>query len=491
MKTGRNAPCPCGSGKKYKKCCLRKKEQQAVQEKQQIKADEHSSASEQHIPQKDIQNQALDKIKPINQLIDSADDFEEDNEKDWDFERSKQFWNAYKEKSFDQKVSIIEEILDDPNEIKHYDTYDLIESLYSACESSDEYFVLKRIVHRIKQEYHKIYEKDCSYLLNFLAKLALAEENKSEAIALTTEIAENPNLDMDIFSSRIDHLSYYYDLDTLLNIMHAGWENVKNAEKIMQFAIEDYAWKSADFEILKYIQESSHPEPDNDILLNKLNTFIETDLEKLKAYMANVTGKTDHAWTDESFNYKCKLRKPPDKKKKGAPQKKPKRVSLDDFSENVYVLSCEFMGYLVNKEGFLFPKARMARIAINEYLISRVEGKMDDDGSLLKKIVTPKQKRKKVIPFFDHILCPDRITTERFIASFFTIWNVRIIKGIVFYESIPSWLRFIESKGLIENQTIQNTLSSIYDLFDDLKKVINNHSKDNNYIIQQIEKAYL
>ena len=24
MKTGRNAPCPCGSGKKYKKCCLRK-----------------------------------------------------------------------------------------------------------------------------------------------------------------------------------------------------------------------------------------------------------------------------------------------------------------------------------------------------------------------------------------------------------------------------------------------------------------------------------
>jgi uncharacterized protein YecA (UPF0149 family) len=25
---GRNAPCPCGSGKKYKKCCLRKQEEQ-------------------------------------------------------------------------------------------------------------------------------------------------------------------------------------------------------------------------------------------------------------------------------------------------------------------------------------------------------------------------------------------------------------------------------------------------------------------------------
>ena len=24
VKTGRNEPCPCGSGKKYKKCCLKK-----------------------------------------------------------------------------------------------------------------------------------------------------------------------------------------------------------------------------------------------------------------------------------------------------------------------------------------------------------------------------------------------------------------------------------------------------------------------------------
>ncbi|RQW06388.1 hypothetical protein EH223_02390, partial [candidate division KSB1 bacterium] len=28
MKTiGRNAPCPCGSGKKYKNCCLNKQQQ--------------------------------------------------------------------------------------------------------------------------------------------------------------------------------------------------------------------------------------------------------------------------------------------------------------------------------------------------------------------------------------------------------------------------------------------------------------------------------
>lgn len=35
MKIGRNEPCPCGSGQKYKKCCLEKDRQsQAAQETQ-------------------------------------------------------------------------------------------------------------------------------------------------------------------------------------------------------------------------------------------------------------------------------------------------------------------------------------------------------------------------------------------------------------------------------------------------------------------------
>ena len=31
-KIGRNAPCPCGSGKKYKKCCLLRRESEALEQ---------------------------------------------------------------------------------------------------------------------------------------------------------------------------------------------------------------------------------------------------------------------------------------------------------------------------------------------------------------------------------------------------------------------------------------------------------------------------
>jgi hypothetical protein len=36
MKTGRNDPCPCGSGKKYKKCCMSKDEKSHTEWKKQI-----------------------------------------------------------------------------------------------------------------------------------------------------------------------------------------------------------------------------------------------------------------------------------------------------------------------------------------------------------------------------------------------------------------------------------------------------------------------
>lgn len=36
MEIGRNDPCPCGSGKKYKKCCLGKDEQLGVNKQIQV-----------------------------------------------------------------------------------------------------------------------------------------------------------------------------------------------------------------------------------------------------------------------------------------------------------------------------------------------------------------------------------------------------------------------------------------------------------------------
>jgi Flp pilus assembly protein TadD len=63
-KTGRNDPCPCGSGKKYKQCCLRKEEQA-----------EHESLAALSRAQKNGSGGYSDLVKTADQL---AADYEED-----------------------------------------------------------------------------------------------------------------------------------------------------------------------------------------------------------------------------------------------------------------------------------------------------------------------------------------------------------------------------------------------------------------------------
>ncbi|MFT5083329.1 MAG: hypothetical protein ACI9Y1_001371 [Lentisphaeria bacterium] len=47
-KTPRNGPCPCGSGKKYKKCCLQKDEAERIDSSKSVekpgKTKRHTSA---------------------------------------------------------------------------------------------------------------------------------------------------------------------------------------------------------------------------------------------------------------------------------------------------------------------------------------------------------------------------------------------------------------------------------------------------------------
>ncbi|KPA08818.1 SEC-C motif domain protein [Candidatus Magnetomorum sp. HK-1] len=493
MKIGRNTPCPCGSGKKYKKCCLRKDEEKANLENHQKNDNEiQDNNSEKSIAHKEdsLENDLnVDHIKPIEQDINTENNSYQRNESSSLKNERDQFWKTFRKSDFNKKVSIVETILDNPDEFKKYDFFEIVESIYSSCQNSNENMIVKKIIHKVKLEYPENYEDDIAYFLDFQIKLALAEHDLSEANKLLLEFADNADSNIDIFFEKIDHFSYYSDLDLLLNLMHRGWKKIKNTYDIMDYPISEYARQSAEFEIFKYVKESSNPTFNDDILLSKLNIFIEPDIEHLKCYIAHITGNSDHVWTQEDFNYKCKMSKPT-KKKKGKPQKKPKRVPLNVFSQNVYYLTCEFMEYLLNTEGFLFPKARLAHLEIKSYIVSRAEGVFEEKGYLIKRMLSSKSKKQKRVFFFEHILCPDKDTTDKFISNTLTIWSLRLFSGIVFYETIPAWLRFIESKGLIDDQIRQNTLISIYELFGYFKRIIEKKCKDSTYFVQQIEKAY-
>ena len=62
-KIGRNAPCPCGSGKKYKKCCLPRQEEEAARPRPSLQPAPEPLWIWEDDPLEDLSNRVLDLIE--------------------------------------------------------------------------------------------------------------------------------------------------------------------------------------------------------------------------------------------------------------------------------------------------------------------------------------------------------------------------------------------------------------------------------------------
>ena len=69
-KISRNAPCPCGSGKKYKKCCLQNDLNNAAKSKKPESPTADESATEEHGDMEEIYKEAQELDDLSNSVID-------------------------------------------------------------------------------------------------------------------------------------------------------------------------------------------------------------------------------------------------------------------------------------------------------------------------------------------------------------------------------------------------------------------------------------
>jgi hypothetical protein len=482
MKIGRNAPCPCGSGKKYKKCCLGIDEQKADEEIQQKAREQDTIDTEESV----LNDNEVREIGPSEDAADVKDEEKEKKESESDL-----IWAEFVGGDFDQKAAIIEKILGAPDLFEKFDCFELFNGLHDACQHLDDRQVFKKLTHWLKQEYPDRYMKKLGYLLQTLIQDALIDENKIEADRLFLEFADHADADIDIFNSTLDQMASYADLDLMLSAMHRGWDKVKDSSKIVPWGVSEFGNLGAKYEIFKYISEVSDPVATDPHFLKKLEKFIDPDVEILKTYLTHITGSSEKVWKLDDFNYQIN----PGRRKKGRGKpkyKEKKTLSLETFTINVHNFTIEFLRYLTREEGFSFPKAEIAGSGLKEYLIKRAEGELEEEPSLFEKMMQPElRNKKKPPPSFDHILCPDKTTFDRFIGSFLSFFNLRFCRAAIVFESIPAWLRFLEAKGLIEHKMRRETVSSVYELYGALRNILEKEGEDKKYLIAKLERVYL
>lgn len=117
MSLGRNEPCHCGSGKKYKKCCLRKDEEKTTVQHQ------HSNSLKKDIPKVWENNEKWEN----DEFLDSEDDLfnEEEYNDDENFEQENVI-EGYKETEFDDYPTLAKK--DDKKIDDWFNIYENIEN---------------------------------------------------------------------------------------------------------------------------------------------------------------------------------------------------------------------------------------------------------------------------------------------------------------------------------------------------------------------------
>ena len=466
MKIARNAPCPCGSGKKYKKCCLELNQSSVTDEKQEVVENQ----SERDLEETGCAYAGAVQENNPEELVETEDDL---------------IWNEFLRGSFKQRADIINEIMDRPGFMAKFDCFELFNELHASTQSPSDCQSFKELIQKLKEQDADNYHSISAFAYTVLIEYAIFDGNNAEAEKIFLEFAENPDKDIDSFNIILEQMVYCSDLDLLLIAMRKGWEKVKNSSKIVSWGIDEYARLASNYEIFHYISVTPQPDPMNPDLLTRLKKFVDPDNEKLKNYIAALTNTSERNWSVEDFNYR--IRDSKKRKTKGTRKEVLNRVewiSNETFSTNVNGITDEFLGYLVRKENFSYPKAEMAKLDLSKYFIQRLQKKLKNKNRLLD----PSNKSQTK---FEQILCPDHQSLSVYVDNMFDFFSFRVFRAAILIETIPAWLRFIESKGLIDNSVKQRAIASTYKLVGILTKIINEHEKEKQYVIPQLERAFL
>ena len=444
-KIGRNAPCPCGSGKKYKRCCLSKKQEEEriiVEERklQDAKAEERMQVAEE------------EKIWEKEEDRFSREEEEEDEYR----KEVEAFWKDFSARDYEGKKAAFLEKLEDEQWMKV--SFDMLEEIYREGIGKKNYREFDKLLVILEEKWPEIYKKDCHFYLKWQIKYAIAENLWDIVSPLVMKLAKKAHKEIDEFDDVKDWLEYYGQLPLLVKATKAAWAKVEKSSHIIPSAIDEFATISAAYLIFEYLEK--HPSNiSEDELFQNILYYGDFERDKLRKYISHITGEAKPKWNLDDFHFSSR---------RGRERSKESRKHL-------YYLSIDFLGYLRREANVPYTKGETVRHAIHQYILERHAGELEHRESMLQAMMRersgkpkPKRKKRKI----EHILCPDRETLDRYLFHFFHFLGAYPHSAAAVFELIPKWLSFLESNHLLDQKLHQSTLDSIKPLKEHLLKIL-------------------
>jgi SEC-C motif len=480
MKTVRNDACPCGSGKKYKKCCLSKDMTASVARPGGIsvlvqagRSTEVSSSTTRLSPAG-----ASGALAPAKKAPESPPPPPDPISR-----RADQIWQDFKSQSEDGRIAIFLETLNDAEVMVDDTAFEFLSVLHTDAVKRGDRSRFSECVVALRERLPDVYDKSGHYYLSWQVLDALAE-NRLEVVApLSNELAARAGDQIDIFNRTVEALAYHGQLPALVSAFRIARSGVKSSTNITGWAVAEFNNRGIEYEIFDYLENIGTPVPDDLAFLEPIRQYVdEPRQEYLSELIKDLAGTSGREWQADDFALRPRRQRSRDEwdeddDDEGAPE-------ADPAARNLSRLTIEFVGYLRREEGVSFPRGRLAAHELYSYFIDRHHGRLDPRPSMLEQMTQPNKRLPKP-PRPAHPLCPERVTLEAFLAKMLGPFSMQVHVIAAVFQAMPAWLRFLESRRMIDADLRRKVASELSPLHTALSPVLQTQQDDPTLARQQ------
>jgi hypothetical protein len=412
MKLGRNEPCHCGSGKKYKKCCLAKDEAAGRERArvQHVAAPAFPVLLPAHTPPP-LPEPPTPPPDPLDQ------------------ERSA-LWEEFEDAKLDRLTEIFLRTLENPELMDEEFAFEMLMAIRDRHSIAAFHEALKALI----EQRPDLYEHDAAYYLDWQIADALAAGYSDRLPELCRSLADTAGKHLDEIYTTLELLLYHGQLAPASEMLRRAWPLVRKSKDYFPGATDELASRAQDLSALAYLEHADYPAADDPQLTTVLEEVDSIDPSRLAEYIALVAGLSRRTWSLDDVA----IRTSSDREKKPDPA----HLQLID-------LTLAFIGEAWREDGIPLSRSDLGRISLIEYIVQRHDGKLSDKGQRPRPSAQARKGKGILQPEPTNLLLPDYSTLDRHLASFLGFLSAKPYAAAATLELLPAWLRFLESRALI------------------------------------------
>lgn len=454
-KIKRNDPCLCGSGKKYKRCCLQKEEQQRREQVIKEQQEQQANSFEDDYCNEYLQDEHCEDDEDFD---DNAD---EENGNKHDRCEDRKFWDEFAKKDYTQRVDIFKEKLDDEEWLDSEVAFDMLDGIYVKAMQDKNYSKFCDAINTFQTKHPDMYEESAFYYLTWEIQSAIIEQNWTVATPKMIKLSQMADKEIELYESIIDALKYYGQTSILAQAWKIAWPTIENSPHITPLGIEQLNDDLINCLIFQHLEQENAPKIDD--LLEEISSYAEVEKDKLINFVTQLTQRVEQKWSIQDFQFSKSKKK----------SKKEKEKINKQAKQNLKRLCIEFLKYLHKEKDISYLKADMACRGIQSYVLDCQSGK-------LKNLPHNKQH--------DNILCPNAKTMDTFLVRYLEMFVFQPYVAAAIMELLPQWLLFLKKKDLLDENLLQKTIASCDKLKNNLIEILRRQLGDatvENQILQK------